>query len=116
MAESTDQYTLIQLDVEARRRGDQPSFHFLSEQAVRGQVLNLRSGDRHERQAAALATLLTGISGRVHVDACGRQFELVPLTQLFLASDVPYVVWATTDSSCALLAFPPAVFASEPPA
>jgi hypothetical protein len=108
MADSTDQYTLIQLDAESRRRWDQQSFHFLSEQEVRGQVLNLRSGDRYQREATALATLLTGISGRVQVEACGRQFDLVPLTQLFLGPEVPYVLSAPAESSCALFTLPTA--------
>jgi hypothetical protein len=106
MVESAENYTFIDLKSESARRSDQPAFHFLSEGAVRGQILNVDAGTKGKPVAVALVSIFTGISGEVKIVACDREFVLRPLSQLVLLPNVPFGLEASEQATCQWLQVP----------
>jgi hypothetical protein len=106
MIESTSEYTFIDLRDESAHRKEQPSFHFLSEGDVRGEILNLRAGSKLGPVSVPLLSLLTGISGEIKIATCGREFVLRSMSQLCLLPNVSFILQASDEASCQLLKMP----------
>ncbi|HCU11496.1 MAG TPA: hypothetical protein DGB72_05145 [Gemmatimonadetes bacterium] len=106
MIESTEKYTFVELADESARRYEQPSFHILSENGVRGQILNLRAGRKLGPAVVPSMTVLIGISGEVRIVACDREFMLRSLSQLTLLPNVSFTLQASGDAACELLTIP----------
>jgi hypothetical protein len=99
----------VQLDEEARERRDQPSFHIFAEgqhSDVRGQIFNLKAGDRLPRSDYTwpfLVSVFIGLIGVVEIRVDDHDFELGPLSQLVVLPGHHWQLTARTDASLELV-------------
>ena len=116
MVISTDRYSFVQLDEEAARRRDQPSFHWFAEgqhSDVRGQVYNLAAGGElklpHDRWPQHLF-IVVGIDGTAEAQLDDRAVALRAQSHLVVLPRTPCTLRATSAASIELISL-----LSQPP-
>lgn len=97
--ESTDEWTVSDLDELAASRSDQPSFHLFSEQHMRGQMFNLSKGDVLSETVSEASVLITCIRGEIEVNLNGTVKRLLPLSQVLISPNVRFSIRSTEVSS-----------------
>jgi hypothetical protein len=109
MVVSTDKYWFVQIDEEAVRRRDQPSFHWFAEgqhSDVRGQVFNLAAGGElqlpHDRWPLHLF-IVVGIHGSVEAQVDDRVFAVRAHSQLVVLPGTPCMLRAGSAASVELI-------------
>ena len=113
---STDRYSFVQLDEEAARRRDQPSFHWFAEgqhSDLRGQVYNLADGAElilpHDRWPQHLF-IVVGITGAVEAQLDDRVLAVRAQSHLMLLPGTPCTLRARSAASIELISL-----LSQPP-
>jgi hypothetical protein len=113
---STDKYWFVQLDEEAARRRDQPSFHWFAEgqhSDVRGQVYNLSDRDElklPQDRWPRHVFIVVGIDGTVEAQLEDRVFALRAHSQLVVLPGTPCTLRARSTASVELISL-----LSQPP-
>ena len=111
LAESSDTFWFAQLDEEAHRLADQPSFHVFAEgmhSDARGQIFNLDAGASldlpHEKWPDHFFVVL-GLAGTVVAEVSDRKLQLTRLSQLAVLPGVACRLTAKSKASLQLLSF-----------
>lgn len=105
--ESTSGWTLMQLQEVVAARLDQPSYHLFSEKNARGQIFNLREGEKLHPSKYDGNVLLMPIRGRIVVILNDTERIMAVGSQLLVNPGVVFSVSASELSSLQIVWTPP---------